>query len=262
MLNFPIGKYVPINSPIHEIDPRAKLIVYIGMAVLSFFCQSPADFVFIYALFLLQAYLSNVSIKFYLRSLKSVYLIALFIVFFQIFFTPGKVIFQLGSLIATVEGLRNAIVLVLRLFGAVLFSTLLSFTTAPLRMAHSIEDLMLRMRFSQKVARSVGLVFSISMRFIPILSKEAEQIILAQRARGAKFKKRGLFPELRTFIAIIVPLIVLSIKKADELAVAMQVRGFDRAQKTSVKQDYFQWNLKSSLLCIMAAVAVLFVLLN
>jgi len=261
-LNFPIGRYVPINSPIHEIDPRAKLIVYIGLAILSFFCQSPADFMFIYLLFFLQAYLSNVPIKFYLRNLKSVYLIALFIVFFQIFFTPGKVIFQIGSLIATIEGMKNAVVLVLRLFGAVLFSTLLSFTTAPLRMAHSIEDLMLRLKFSQRIARSVGLIFSISMRFIPILSKEAEQIVLAQRARGAKFKKNGLFPELRTFIAIIVPLIVLSIKKADELAIAMQVRGFDRAHKTSVKQDYFQWNIKSSLLCFMGVLSFLFVILN
>lgn len=256
-----LGRYLPVSSPVHELDPRSKLIVFIGSAILSFFSGEPLDFIVLYGFFLVLAYMSNIRIGLYFGSLRSIYVLAGVIMFFQVFFSYGKVIWAFGPVVITEEGLLNGSVFVLRLILAVLFSSLLSFTTKPLQVARAIEDIMRRVGFSKKGAVSTGMTLAIAIRFISILSEEAQNVKLAQEARGAGLNYGGFFKRVKAMAAVVIPLIMSSIRKAEELAIAMEVRGYGKnIDRTNYKK--LKWDYRATILTITAILLGIAVLLN
>lgn len=256
-----LGRYLPVPSPIHELDPRSKLVVFIGLAILSFFSKEIPDFLLLYGFFLVLAYLSNIQIKLYFSSLRSIYVLAAIIMFFQVFFSYGKVLFAYGPIVVTVEGLTNGSIFVLRLILAVLFSSLLSFTTKPLQVAKAIEDIMKKVAFSKKAAVSTGMTLAIAIRFISILSEEAQNVKLAQEARGAGLNRGGFFKRVKAMTAVVIPLIMSSIRKAEELAIAMEVRGYGKIiERTSFKK--LDWDFRATIFIITAVLLGTTVLFN
>ena len=233
----PPGRYLAIPSPVHDLDPRCKMVVLIGLAILSFFATEFSDFLLFYGFFMIIAYMSRVPMIMYLRSLKSVLVLAGLIMFFQVFFSFGRVIFEFGPLVVTAEGLLNGTILVARLFLAVLFSSVLSYTTEPLHMARAMEDIMRRIGIPSNTASATGITFAVAIKFIPILSEEAQRISLAQEARGARLNHGPFFRRISAMAAVVVPLMISSIRKAEELAIAMEVRNYGKGHKRTSNKD-------------------------
>lgn len=222
--NITIGQYFPGDSPVHRLDPRAKILLTIVYIVAIFMCNSPAAFV-LSALFLVFiTKLSSIPFVNLLRGLKSILFIIAFTGIFNLFMTSGEPIFTIGPLTATYEGLAQAVKMVLRVFFLITGTTLLTFTTSPIRLTDGIEHLLSPFSKIGLPSHELAMMMSIALRFIPTLIEETDKIMKAQSARGADFHSGGLIKRAKSFVPILVPLFISSFRRADELAVAMECR--------------------------------------
>jgi len=219
-----LGQYYPVDSLLHRLDPRTKLfgtLVYIVSLFL-------ADTIWAYAaatVFLILAIrLSKVPVKFMVRGLKSVVILLMISVSFNLFLTPGTPIFQIGFLKMTWEGLKFAAFMAVRLIYLVLGSTILTLTTTPNQLTDGLEK---SLGFLSKVGvpvHEVSMMMSIALRFIPILIEETDKIMKAQMARGADFESGNLIQKAKAMVPLLVPLFISAFRRATDLAMAMEAR--------------------------------------
>ncbi|TYB91489.1 MAG: energy-coupling factor transporter transmembrane protein EcfT [Kosmotoga sp.] len=258
-MNLTIGRYIAKSSPIHNMDGQSKLIGFLSLAILSFLCASLFDFAILYIYFFIIAYLTNIKLTIFLKGIRTVWLLIVMIFIFNSFFTSGYVLLKIGSVVITREGLINSGIYSLRLIAAIFFSTALSYTTKPIEIADSVESIMNRVRVPSNIARQTGLVLSIALRFISILSEESKQIILSQKARGG-FRSEKFLRKLYDMTTVIIPLIVLSLRKAEELAVAMEVRGYN--PNKPVSRRTVNVNFSGGMFLVMNILIYISILLN
>ncbi len=219
-----LGQYYPIDSVIHRMDPRTKLFGTMVYIVALFL----ADHILAYAaaaLFLAAAIsLSRVPVKFMVRGLKSVVVLLLISVSFNLFLTPGTPIFKIGVLQMTWEGVEFAAFMAIRLIFLVLGSTILTLTTTPNQLTDGMEK---SLSFLGKVGvpvHEVAMMMSIALRFIPILIEETDKIMKAQMARGANFESGNLLQKAKAMVPLLVPLFISAFRRATDLAMAMEAR--------------------------------------
>ena len=219
-----LGQYYPIDSVLHRMDPRTKLfgtMIYIVSLFVS-------DHMLTYAaaaLFLVLAIrLSKVPVKFMVRGLKSIVVLLLISVSFNLFLTPGTPIFKIGFLQMTWEGVEFAALMAVRLIFLVLGSTILTLTTTPNQLTDGLEK---SLGFLGKVGvpvHEVSMMMSIALRFIPILIEETDKIMKAQMARGADFETGNLIQKAKAMVPLLVPLFISAFRRATDLAMAMEAR--------------------------------------
>lgn len=219
-----LGQYYPIDSVLHRMDPRTKLFGTMAYIVSLFI----ADSLFVYvaaALFLVLAIrLSKVPVKFMVRGLKSIVVLLLISVSFNLFLTPGTPIFKIGFLQMTWEGVEFAALMAIRLIFLVLGSTILTLTTTPNQLTDGLEK---SLGFLGKVGvpvHEVSMMMSIALRFIPILIEETDKIMKAQMARGADFESGNLIQKAKAMVPLLVPLFISAFRRATDLAMAMEAR--------------------------------------
>lgn len=219
-----LGQYYPVDSVLHRMDPRTKLFGTLVYIVTLFI----ADSIWAYglaALFLAAAIrLSRVPVKFMVRGLKSIVILLLISVSFNLFLTPGTPIFKIGFLQMTWEGLKFAAFMAVRLIFLVLGSTILTLTTTPNQLTDGLEK---SLGFMGKIGvpvHEVSMMMSIALRFIPILIEETDKIMKAQMARGADFESGNLIQRAKAMVPLLVPLFISAFRRATDLAMAMEAR--------------------------------------
>lgn len=219
-----IGQYYPSNSILHKLDPRVKLVGTILYIVLLFFIQNYYGYIFAAVFLGLIITLSKVPVKFILRGLKAVLFLLLFMVAFNLFFTPGNEAFSFGFIRVTWEGIESAILMGLRLIFLLLGSSIMTFTTTPNQLTDGLEKLMGPLKKIKVPVHEISMMMSIALRFIPILMEETDKIMKAQMARGADFESGGLIKRAKSLIPLLVPLFVSAFRRANDLAMAMEAR--------------------------------------
>lgn len=219
-----IGQYYPVESMLHKLDPRVKLIgttVYI----ISLFIFDTIWGYLVATLFLgCIIKLSKVPFNFIVRGLRAVIILLLFTVVFNLFLTPGEAIVQLGILKLTKEGIRVAVFMGIRLTFLILGSSLMTFTTTPNHLTDGLEKVMSPLGLIKVPVHEIAMMMSIALRFIPILMEETDKIMKAQMARGADFESGGLIKRAKNLIPLLVPLFVSAFRRANDLAMAMEAR--------------------------------------
>ena len=227
MKNISLGQYYSVDSPIHRLDPRIKIIIAILYIVIVFLCSNVLSM----ALLILSAFaiiiLSNIPIRIVLRSIKSIVFIIAFTAVINIFWTSGEgnPLLQLGALKIYKEGLINAFFLVLRIVVLIIGSSvLLTYTTTPISLTDGIERLLSPFKKIGLPVHDFAMIMTIALRFIPTLMEEAEKIMSAQKARGADFSNGTLIQRAKALIPILIPLFSSSIRHALDLATAMECR--------------------------------------
>ncbi len=219
-----LGQYYPIDSVLHRMDPRTKLFGTMAYIVSLFVADSLRVYVAA-ALFLVMAIrLSKVPVKFMVRGLKSIVILLLISVSFNLFLTPGTPIFKIGFLQMTWEGVEFAALMAIRLIFLVLGSTILTLTTTPNQLTDGLEK---SLGFLGKVGipvHEVSMMMSIALRFIPILIEETDKIMKAQMARGADFESGNLLQKAKAMVPLLVPLFISAFRRATDLAMAMEAR--------------------------------------
>ena len=227
MKNVAFGQYYPVDSVIHRMDPRAKIIMAILYIVCTFICKN----VFCFALLVLTTVavilLSRIPLRVVIASIKPLIFILMFTSFINIFASRGEHLLTPENwwLKIYAEGLWNALFMVLRIV-ALLASTgvFLSFTTTPIALTDAMEQLLSPLKKLRIPVHDVAMMTTIALRFIPTLMEETEKIINAQKSRGADFQNGNLIQRAKALLPIFIPLLGSAFKRADELANAMDCR--------------------------------------
>lgn len=220
------GQYQYTGSILHRIDPRIKILSIFYLIIFLFFIKSIIGYLLVFAFALSLIAVSKVRLLSAFRSLRPILFLLLFTVFFQLLFTPGRILFRFYFLKVTEEGVNLAIYISLRLMLLSFFTFLLTATTSNIEIADGFQKLMAPLRVFRFPADNVALMISISIQFVPILFDEADRIMKAQISRGAEFNRGGVIKRARSFLPIVLPLLLNAFNRADQLAIAMESRGF------------------------------------
>lgn len=222
-----IGQFYPVESVLHTLDPRAKILASIGFVIGLFLVNSFYGFLLVASAVLSLLVVSRVPLAAFLRFLKPVsFIVALTFVFQALFSREGAVLFEWGILSVHEGGLANGAFLAARIILLVLSAALLTATTPPVALTDGIEDLLSPLKKLRFPSHEVAMMMTIALRFIPTLDEEAQKIMRAQAARGAEFSEGGLIKRVKAIVPILVPLTVGAFRRADELADAMESRGY------------------------------------
>lgn len=219
-----IGQFYPADSILHRLDPRVKFIGTF-LFLISLFV---ADSFWGYALatvFLAAAIgLSKVPVKFMLKGLKPLFIILLITVLFNLFLIPGEVLWSVGFLKITREGVVQAVKIGIRLIYLVIGSSIMTLTTTPNQLTDGMEKILAPLNKIKVPVHEISMMMSIALRFIPILMEETDKIMKAQIARGADFESGNIIQRAKSMVPLLVPLFISAFRRADDLAMAMEAR--------------------------------------
>ena len=168
--------------------------------------------------------ISRIPLKLILKSLKPIVIIIIFTGALNILYTPGTELFRLWIFRVTVEGIRTAITMIVRILLLVASTSLLTYTTSPMALTDGLESLLSPLKKLHVPVHEFSMMMSIALRFIPTLIEETDKIMSAQKARGADFESGNIFQRAKALVPVLVPLFISAFRRADELACAMECR--------------------------------------
>ena len=229
-----IGQYYPGNSLLHRLDPRVKFVGTLMFIISLFLFQGWVGYLIATAVLVIMIKVSKVPFSFMVKGLKAIVVLLVITLAFNIFLTPGTVIWQWKFLKITEEGLILAGKMAVRLVELEIGASLMTLTTTPNQLTDGLERLLRPLNKIHVPVHELALVMSIALRFIPILMEETDKIMKAQIARGADFESGGVIKKIKAMVPLLVPLFVSAFRRANDLALAMEARcyhgGDDRTQ--------------------------------
>ncbi|MBQ3053857.1 MAG: energy-coupling factor transporter transmembrane protein EcfT [Clostridia bacterium] len=232
-----LGQYIPGNSVIHRLDPRTKIILTISLVVILFIVNNIVGYLLTGVFIALLISSSKIPIKFILKSIKPIYIFIIFTAVLNLFMTSGTYVFKYGWLHITYEGIYATIIMALRLIYLVAGTSLMTYTTSPIVLTDGIEGLLKPLQKLKFPAHELAMMMTIALRFIPTIVEETDKIMKAQSARGADFDTGGLIKKAKSMVPLLIPLFISSFRRADELALAMECRGYHGGEgRTKLRQ--------------------------
>lgn len=232
MDSFTLGKYIPLNALMHKFDPRAKILAMLLLMIAIFMPSGFIGYIGIVLVILLGIYSSKLNLKFFWKSMKPMFFMLTVLLVINIFVVKsGDVLLTLGPISLYSGALSQTGYIVIRLALMVVITTLLTATTKPTDMTVALEDLMSPFKKIGLPANEVAMIISIALRFIPTLIEETQRIIKAQTSRGVDLEEGTLMEKIMAVLSLIVPLFVSSYQRAEELANAMEARGYVPSRK-------------------------------
>jgi energy-coupling factor transport system permease protein len=257
------GRYVPGDSILHRMDPRSKLIIVFLFVIVVFIANNVLTYGVLAAYTLIMVGLSRIPLRFLYGGLKPVFFLVIFTFLLHIFMTKeGDVIFELGWLQIYEEGLRQGIFISLRFLLLILITSLLTLTTTPIEITDGLETLLNPLKKLKFPVHELALMMSISLRFIPTLMQETDKIMKAQTARGVEYNSGPIKDRIKAIVPLLIPLFISSFKRAEELAVAMEARGY-KGGEGRTKYCQLTWGIPDTMMILfLAAVTVLLIVLR
>ena len=251
MDNMILGRYIPGDSIIHRLDPRSKLLAMFLLIVISFWANNPVTNLLLFVVTGIFISLSGVPLSFFIKGLRSMFFLIAFTTIFQLFFiSSGQVLWEIGFIKITSHGIEQAGIIFCRFVLIIFFSTLLTLTTMPLSLATAVGSLLSPLKRFKVPVHEIGLMLSMSLRFVPTLMDDTIRIMNAQKARGVDFGEGSIIQKVKAMIPILIPLFATSLKRADSLATAMEARGYQGGVGRSQYRQ-LSWMRKDSIALIL-----------
>ena len=225
------GAYVSADSALHRLDPRVKMVAALLLMTIPFAAHNLASYLLLSAFVVMVALLSNAPLLALLRTLRIVFWLGFFLFFFYLFSTPGQTLFAWGPIVVSWEGLTAGAVQIFRVCLLVVVAALLTFTTSPTQLAHGLEAALGPLQRVGLPVRELVMVLTIALSFVPTFFEEIDKISKAQRARGVDFRSGGLSQRIRGLVPVFIPIFVSAFRRAEDLAIAMEARGFRGAPR-------------------------------
>ncbi len=219
-----LGQYYPADSVIHKLDPRTKLFATLLFIISVFSFDGIVGFIVMTAFLFGVIALSKVPLSFMLRGLKAIMILLVIAGLFNLFLTPGQVLWSIWKIHITREGLRNAVLMTIRMIYLIMGSSVMTLTTTPNQLTDGLEKALKPLQKINVPVHEIAMMMSIALRFIPILIEETDKIMKAQMARGADFETGGLVKKAKNMVPLLVPLFVSAFRRANDLALAMEAR--------------------------------------
>ena len=246
MTEITFGRYTPFNTVVHRIDARNKILLVI-LALTTIFLQfnmwsSTLILSGVYLILIIVAMIiSKVSFVNLFKSLAGMWFLVLFLLIIYIFIpnsTYKHEAFRINNFIVYWDAFYQCAYIVLRLVMVLSLTTILTSTTKPLDLTYAFEWYMTPLKFVHFPSHEIAMTLSIALRFIPTLLEETERIQKAQASRGIDFTRGSFFKRIKAVVSLIIPLFISSIEKSEELANAMEARGYDPKGKRSRYREY------------------------
>ena len=222
--NIMIGQYFPGDSFLHRMDARVKILLLLILLIEVFVFTSAPVYLLMTGITFLLIMTSKVPVRMGLRSLKPLWWIILFTFVLHLFSHPGREIYRIWQFVITQEGVEQGALISVRLMLLIILSTLLTFTTSPLKLTDALESLLSPFKRLGLPAHELAMMMTIALRFIPTLISETDKIMKAQQSRGADFVTGSIMSRLKNMVPILVPLFLSAFRRADDLALAMEAR--------------------------------------
>ncbi|MBQ1307986.1 MAG: energy-coupling factor transporter transmembrane protein EcfT [Erysipelotrichaceae bacterium] len=227
MNNMVFGKYIPIDSFMHRLDPRAKLIGLFLMIAAVFIPKSWWAFLAIAVIEAIALLLARIGIKMIAQSFKPMIMMMIFLLVINVLtLRTGDVLFTIGSIPVYHDAVFNTLFVVARLLLMISITTLLTATTKPLDLTLGIEWILKPLEAFRFPTHEIAMMVSIALRFIPTIIEETIRIMNAQKSRGVDFENGSLSQKVTSILSLIVPLFSVAFERAYELADAMEARGY------------------------------------
>lgn len=258
-----VGQHIPGTSYLHRSSALAKIIFAFCFIPLVFLANNAATNIFLLIFTFLALASSKLPLRYVLKGLRPILFLIVFTFIVQLFFTrEGTVLFEFGWLKIYSEGLRLAIIVSLRFFYLVSITTLVTLTTSPIELTDAIELLLKPFKVVRVPTHEIALMLSISLRFLPTLAEETEKIMKAQQARGVDLAAGPIKERLRAIIPLLIPLFISAFKRAEDLATAMEARGYRGGEgRTRLRES--KWTARDTgLMGLLVVVALLLVYLR
>lgn len=258
-----LGQFFPGDSIVHRLDPRTKLILTLVYIVALFTAKGYYSYGLMLIVLVTVILLSRIKIGTILKSIKPLAFVLLFTFILNMLFTGGTPIFKLWIITITYEGIKTAVMMIVRLIMLILGTFLLTYTTSPIALTDGLETLMNPLKKIKVPVHELAMMMSIALRFIPTLIEETDKIISAQKARGADFESGNLLRRARAMLPILVPLFISAFRRADELAVAMESRCYNGGEgRTRMIRLRMRGNDTAALLSGAAVLAAVILLVS
>ncbi len=240
------GQYYPAKSFVHNMDPRAKIVLTIAFIVATFLAKNFLGLAAVILFLIVTVIFARIPFGRVLRSVKMVLFLIIFTAILNLFFYSSNsslhILWQWKFITISWEAIINMAFLALRLFLLVMGTAILTLTTTPVSLTDGIESLLTPLKWIRFPVHELALIMSIALRFIPILTDETNRIIAAQKARGANFETGGLIKRAKAMIPVLVPLLVSAFRRAEDLGDAMDARCYSGAKgRTKYKKLTFTW---------------------
>lgn len=244
------GRYIPGDSLIHRLDPRIKLIGSFYFIAVIFLANNWQSYLFLGAFTFLAIVLSKINLNFFWKGVRPLLWLILFTVALQMFFTSGGTVYwKWGVFQLTEFGIRNGLFILCRFVLIIFMSTLLTLSTPPLELSDALEYVLRPLNAIRFPVHEISLMLSIALRFVPTLMDETEKIMNAQRARGVDFGEGNLIQKMQAIVPLLIPLFVSSFNRAEDLATAMEARGYQGGEGRT-KYRVLHWEKRDTLVTI------------
>lgn len=258
MNNMTLGQYVPGDSIIHRLDPRVKIILVLFYMIALFMINNILLYIPMFIFVYVTIKIAGLSFRKILKSLKSIIFILIFTTIIHLLTTSGKELVNILGLSISYEGVQNALYIAVRLILLVIGTTYLTLTTSTTKLTDGLESLMSPLKIIKFPAHELAMMISIALRFIPTLFDEANKIRKAQLARGADFESGNMLKKAKSLVPLLVPLFINSFRRATELAIAMEARGY-RGSEGRTRLNPLKYDRKD--IIIFVAVTIFFIVL-
>ena len=238
------GQYYESRSVIHKTDPRIKIILLILLIVFIFLAKNGFALGFAVVSVFSIMLITKIPLKLYFKNMKAILPVLIFTAVLNLFYgESGKVLLSFWKLQITTDGVSRAVFMATRIILLIFISSALTYTTTPNDLTDAIERLLSPLKFIglKNAVHTLAMMMTIALRFIPTLIEEAEKIMNAQTARGADLENGKLTERVKALIPILIPLLISSVRRAYELAEAMECRCYNGGEgRTRMKQMHLK----------------------
>lgn len=225
-----MGQYIPLDSPVHRCDARSKIAAAAGLSVSLIIAPDWINTAVVSTVILVLIALSKINFRSYLANLRVLFILVLITALLQMLLIPGKAVFKFAFISVTQEGIISGSLLFIKLSGILLLAAWLTFTTRTAQLTTGLERIFGPLaRFGFPVHELV-MIMTLSLRFLPLLVEETLMVYRAQLVRGADWRKATFWQKGRYLVPLVVPILRLSLERAEALAEAMENRGYRGGQ--------------------------------
>ena len=221
-----------MDSPIHKMDPRAKICAMLLVLIAVFMPAGWLGYGIIFVVVTGVILCAKLSFRYILKSMKPMMFMMLFLLVINcLVMKTGTPLFTIGSFVIYSDAITQTLYIVVRLLLMIMITTCLTATTKPLEMTLGIEDLLKPFEKIHVPSHEIAMLISIALRFIPDLIDETTRIMKAQESRGVDLKEGKFTEKMMAILSLVVPLFVSAFQRAEDLANAMEARGYAPGEK-------------------------------
>ncbi|WP_158094601.1 energy-coupling factor transporter transmembrane component T [Olsenella sp. An293] len=222
-----VAGYVWADSPLHRASAAAKLAGLVACVALVVLATTPLELAVAAGGVAALVALSRVGWRAAARAAWGLrWFLLMVLALNALLFSDVDPIFSLGPAHLTCEGLAQGVRIVVRTLLVIVLGTLLTATTRPQELVEGVRRLLRPLGRIGLPTEAAALAVGVTVQFVPTLLRESRQLMRAQEIRCGNVATLGIMRRAVSYIRLLVPIFVSAVRRADELSVAMEARGY------------------------------------